>query len=287
MWPRLRTTLLRLFRITSTERALDDELRSYVEHDAAARMKRGVDPSEARRKAMAEFGSLELVKELVREKRTGGWIDGLTRDFRYAARTLVESHTFSLSVIGSLSLGIAVSVVAFAFINALIFRPVSGIQRQDELVELRVIGGSNLLPGCEAVGQCWAPTSPEDFPALREGMSLLESFAASAYTNIVVGFPEARPVRAIFVTEDYFEMLGVQPVLGRTFANEESDPANADVAVIAYATWINDFGGDPSVLGKPIRIRNRSVRIIGVAPRPFVGLQLGLKQAHRKALVHG
>jgi len=75
MWPRLRTTLLRLFRITSTERALDDELRSYVEHDAAARMKRGVDPSEARRKAMAEFGSLELVKELVREKRTGGWID--------------------------------------------------------------------------------------------------------------------------------------------------------------------------------------------------------------------
>ena len=92
------------------ERVLDGELRSYIEHDIDARTKNGIDPGEARRAALADFGGVEQVKELIREQRSGALFDNLVLDFRYSLRAVAKSPTFACSVIGSLAAGIAVAI---------------------------------------------------------------------------------------------------------------------------------------------------------------------------------
>jgi hypothetical protein len=85
----------RIFRRSSADRILDEEVRSYLEHDIQSRIEAGVDPVEARRQALLELGGIDQVKEVVREARKGAWLDGILRDFRYAFRTLFQARTFS------------------------------------------------------------------------------------------------------------------------------------------------------------------------------------------------
>jgi hypothetical protein len=141
-WFRLRKFLCRLVASRAVDRALDEEIQSYIAHDIEARIRSGLSPAEARRLALADFGGVGQVKEQVRDTRAAAWLDGLCQDIRYATRTLAKAPGFSLSVVGSLSLGVAAMVATIAFVNGMFFRPFPGVADQERLVEITRRGRS-------------------------------------------------------------------------------------------------------------------------------------------------
>ncbi len=126
---RFTTMVRRWFDRGARDRTLDAELESFLQHDIDARIETGMMPQEARRTALAAIGGLQQTREYARDARTGASLDALARDVRYAMRTVRRTPALSLAVVGSLAVGIAVTVVAYAFINAWLFKayPVSPI----------------------------------------------------------------------------------------------------------------------------------------------------------------
>src|SRR5687768_13850640 len=273
VWSRLRALLRRLVDGGAVDAELSEELRTFVEHDADSKIRSGMTPEDARRAALIELGGAEQVKEHVREARAGARWEGVFRDIRYALRSLGRAPGFSLSVIGNLSLGLAAMIVAFAFINgALGLSRIAGIPDQDRLVEIGILENARLgrLVRLQAARTTLADY-PDVFRTLDEGMPSLEGLASFTESDVAVTLPQPRSLRAAFVSPSYFDVLGVRPEVGRTFAPEEGG-AGSSVAIISHALWTREFGGDPSVIGRPIQAGGQqALEIIGVASRGFAG----------------
>src|SRR5687768_13027777 len=265
---RLRAMLGRLVDGGARDAELSEELRAFVEHDADSKIRSGMTPEEARRAALIELGGAEQVKELVREARAGARWDGIFRDIRYAMRSLGRAPGFSLSVIGNLSLGLAAMIVAFAFINgALGPSIIPGIPDQDRLAEIGILENARLgrMVRLQAARTALADY-PDVFRTLDEGIPSLDGLASFTESDVAVTLPQPRSLRAAFVSPSYFDVLGVRPEIGRTFAPEEGGAGS--FAIISHALWTREFGGDPSVIGRPIQAGGQqALEIIGVASR--------------------
>src|SRR5687768_5634427 len=269
VWSRLRALLRRLVDGGAVDAELSEELRTFVEHDAESKIRSGMTPEEAQRAALIELGGAEQVKEHVREARAGARWEGVFRDIRYAMRSLGRAPGFSSSVIGNLSLGLAAMIVAFALINGSLRRPSPGIQDPDRLVEIGILEN-------RPIGSRAARTAPADYPdvarVLDEGMPSLGGLASFSTSDVAVALPQPRSLPAAFVSPNYFDVLGVRPEIGRTFAPEEGRVASP-VAIISHALWMREFGGDPSVIGRSIQTGGQIFEVIGVAPPGFAGTQ--------------
>jgi predicted permease len=266
---RVRAALRRWFGV-GRRRELDAELDSFLQHDIDARVDAGMSPAEARRTALAAFGGVAQVREQVREAQAGAWLEQFLRDLRYSARAARRSAGLSAAIVGSLALGIAAMVAAVAFINGVAFGEFPGVGKQDALVTFEL----RRLPGGRPPGNIYR--SSGDFEALRAGLSGLADVTATSFAPVTASLPEARVLGAVFVAANYFEALGARPVVGRAFRQEEDRPASAGVAVISYRLWRRDFGADPSVIGRPIRVADAPVQIIGVAAPGFSGTNVRL-----------
>ena len=273
-WSRLKALTRRLATGAKTDCALDDEIQAYLREDIDARIRSGDSLEEARRAALAELGGVEQVKERVRDVRTGAWLDALSQDVRYGVRTLVKTPDYSLSVVGSLSLGIASVIAAVAFTNGIALRPFPGVRDQRELVEIKIEECFHSHSGCIPID-----TRQGDYLALRETTTGLQGIAASTATPVAAALPDAQPLSASLVSANYFDVLGTTAAIGRTFAPEEANLDRAGVAVIAHRLWIREFGADPAVLGRAIRVADQDVVIIGVAPDGFAGVDLRVGRA--------
>jgi predicted permease len=267
LWLLLRALLRRLLDGGARDEELGEEIRTFVEHDTESRIRSGMTPEEARRAALIELGGAEQIKERVREDRAGARWESMFRDIRYAVRSLCHARGFSCSVIGSLSLGLAATIVAFAFINGALLRPFPGVENQDRLVTLGILENTPLGPRTLRTALA---DYPGIFRALGEGMTSLEDVAGFTESAVAVTRPRPRSVNAAFVSPNYFDVLGVRPEVGRTFARDEGRPESA-VAIIGHALWTGEFGREPSVIGRPIQVGRRTFQIIGVAPRGFAG----------------
>lgn len=265
---RLRALLRRMWDGGGADAELSEELRAFVEHDADSKIRSGMTPEEARRAALIELGGAEQVKEHVREARAGARLEGIFRDIRYAMRSLGRSPAFSVSVIGNLSLGLAAMVVAFALINGPLRRPSPSLQDPDRLVEIGILETNPR-------GMRPAPTAMVDYPdvarVLDEGMPSLDGLASFTKSDVAVTLPQPRSLQAAFVSANYFDVLGVRPEIGRTFAPEESGAASP-VAIISRALWMREFGGDPSAVGRPIQAGGQIFDVVGVAQQGFAGM---------------
>jgi predicted permease len=266
IFSRLRAMLRRwLGGAAASERALDDEIASVLEHEIDARIADGMSPADAQRTARAAFGSIDPIKEHVREARTGAVIESLVRDTRYAWRGIRRSPGLTVAVVGSLAIGLAISVAAMAFVESTLFGRYPGISDQEQLVNVvarrgpRPIG--NTMP------------SDADYLALRAGVDGLQGLAAFASANVVAVLPEPRALQAFLVSANYFDVFGTRPALGRTFSADED---RAAVAVISHRVWREDLAGDPSVIGRTIRVGDAPVTIVGVAPAGFGGTSPGI-----------
>src|SRR5688572_13870051 len=271
VWSRLRIVLRRWVGRGASDAELSEELRAFVEHDVESKIRSGMTPADARRAALIELGGAEQIKELVREARAGARWDGIFRDIRYAMRSLGRAPGFSLSVIGNLSLGLAAMIVAFAFINgALGPSIITGIPDQDRLAEIGILENARLgrMVRLQAARTALADY-PDVFRTLDEGIPSLDGLASFTESDVAVTLPQPRSLRAAFVSPSYFDVLGVRPEVGRTFAPEEGG-AGSSVAIISHALWTREFGGDPSVIGRPLQAGGQqALEIIGVASRGF------------------
>ena len=193
--------------------------------------------------------------------------ESIFRDIRYAMRSLGRARGFSSSVIGNLSLGLAATIVAFAFINGALLRPFPGVRDQDRLVTLGIL---ERTPFGSTLPLTAMADYPDVFRALREGMTSLDDLASVTESDVAVTLPQPRSLPAAFVSPNYFDVLGVQPEIGRTFASE-GGRAESAVAIIGHALWTREFGRDPSVAGRPIQVGGQIFQIVGVAPQGFRG----------------
>ena len=194
------------------------------------------------------------------------WIDTLAHDVRHASRALRASRTYAIWVVGSLAIGIAVAVAALALLNAVLVAPFPAVTAQHELVRV------SLFRNCGRP-DCWIRmATPADYEIASENLTGVHGLAAYSIGGIAVGLPDARSIQGVVASGNYFDVLGVNPVLGRTF-NAIDAGARAPVVVIAHRLWVREFDADPSIIGRSIRIADGFVQIVGVAPPAFEGIE--------------
>ena len=190
---------------------------------------------------------------------------GVFADVRDAFRSLRRSGAFTAWVVGSLAIGMAVAIAALALLNAALLLPFQGVTDQDRLVRVSV------SQNCGRP-DCWQRMlSPDDYRALQEGLHSVQGLAAYSFGDVSAGVPDARLLRAIAASPNYFDVLGVRPALGRMFGTGDA-ATSAAVAVVGHAAWIRELGADPNVIGRSIRVGDGFVQIVGVAPPFFTGV---------------
>ena len=272
MW-RLRQSLMRVFsflRVRKAEDELDREVRAHLALLADDYENRGLSPAEARTAARRALGGVEQTKELHRDQRGFPLLNSVWQDIRYAWRTLSQAPGFSLSVIASLSIGMAAVVAAFAFINGVMFHPYPGIDERDRLVEVRLLRGTR-VPGYWSANRIAMSEYPENYRILGDGLRSLENLSSYVAGDVSAILPQPTVLRSAPVSANYFDVLGVGPEIGRFFVPEEDELTNAYVAVIGHNLWVREFDGDPGAIGRLIQVADQNVEIVGVAPEGFAG----------------
>jgi len=189
-------------------------------------------------------------------------METLFRDIRYGARSLMKRPGFTAVALIALALGIGANTAIFSLVNAVLVRPLP-FAEPDRLVWAwgNVRTGSNR-----------ASVSPPDFLDYRQQNTTFEEFAASFSMPVplnLTGSGEPERLTAAAVTGNYFQALGVEPLLGRTFLLDNEKPGNDQVAILSYALWQKRFGGDRSVVNRTIVLDGRTCLITGVMPQDF------------------
>ena len=253
------------------EREMQDEMRIHVELYQADLRRRGVPEEEARRRAFAEFGSVDARKEECRDAVGLRLVDELRGDVSYAFRLLRRSPAFTLVALLSLGLGIGANTAIFSLIDTVLVKtlPVDDPQR---LFFVDNSGGKS--------GGSSGPPYP-CFERLRDHNRFLSGIAAfdeRPFKVSIDGVPER--VRGQYASGTYFDLLGVRAIHGRMLTPaDDSEPGRGGphgaVAVISDGFWTRRFGRDPAVLGKNVQVGTQWVTIVGVTPPGFFGLQVG------------
>ena len=268
---RMKSLWRNIFAKHRNDRELDAELRSYLDQLAEEKMRMGLTPEEARRAARIELGGLEQVKENVREVRAGAWLDSLLQDLRYGARMLRKNPGFTAVAVLTLALGIGANTSIFSIVNALLFQPLP-VHAPSELVDIYTTTAGDLIN--------YAPMSYPDYKNFRAQSSTLTGLAAFAPDFVALEHQDdSEMVGVEEASENYFDVLGVKPFLGRTFDALQDETAGYPVAVLSYSTWQRRFGADPRIVGRTLVANGSVLTIIGVAPENFHGMLRGLAPA--------
>lgn len=242
------------------------ELRAHVEHRVDDLVARGLTPEEATRTARLEFGALEARKEECRDSRGFGparLTHGLWGDLRLACRRLRATPVFLLFAVSSLALGMAVTTTSYAVLEALIWTPL-GIAESSRVAVITVPGGLN------DEGRP-AQLSQNDFDEVRGSQRTMSALAATrAFSQTLVTPSGGYSLPGQAVSGNYFAVLGVNAVLGRTIQPGDESRA-APVLVLSDLVWRTRFAADPAAVGRTVRLGGYPFEIIGVVPRTFHG----------------
>ena len=259
------------------DEALEDEIRDHLERRAAAFREEGMTPAEARRRALAAFGSVTRVREQSREIRLWTGLDGTIQDVRHAWRTMRRSPAFTIASLLSLGLAIGANTAIYAIVDAAVLRP------------LPVPGAARVI----------TLTAPAFGPGATPGSGETELFSYPLYlqlraaagdaAHLAVFGPADRAeaqgpnpgspidkVRQQFVSGEAFEMLGVRPALGRLFSSDDDrGPGVPRTAVLSFDYWRSHFNADPGIVGQAIALNSRQYLIVGVTSEGFSGVEPG------------
>lgn len=258
----------RFFHRNNEDTDLARELEAHITHQVDENISAGMSEEEARRQAYLKLGSPQHVREDVWEWNTVGFFDNLVRDLRYALRMLRRSPGFSALAILCLTLGIGANAAAFSWIEGTLFRPYPAVAHPDQLL---------VLSGTVRGGDDYAPLSWPDFVDLRRNCTLIDSFIAEKITGATLAIGNrAEGAVGSMVSTNYFDALGVHPILGRGFSPEEETGRNAHpVTVISYWMWKQRYHSDPEIIGKQQVLNQVPYTIVGVAPENFYGTFVG------------
>jgi hypothetical protein len=248
------------------ETDLEDEIAHDLALEAEEQIHSGVAPREAQLASRRDFGNVGLLKEGIRE--TWGWasLERLGRDVRYGWRTLRKSPLFASMAVLSLALGIGANASIFSVINAILLRPLPGVERASEVVSLNEKRGLTALP----------LVSYPDYRDFRDRNSVLTGLAAMGFVPASIGQKgNCQRLFGYTVTGNYFEVLGVKPLAGRLIQPEDDQVRGGHpVIVLSYSGWQKRFGGDPNIVGAKVQVNGREFTVLGITPQGFFGTEL-------------
>ena len=243
---------------------VDRELALHLELEAAELHESGLSPDDARDAARRAFGSTAMVGEDVRAVWSVGWRDALGRDLHYAARSLRKNIGFATVAVLTLALGIGANTAIFTVLDALMLRPLPFAQ-SDRLVRLYATKNDVPISGFGTGGP--SPLDLRDY--VRASRSFDTMVAYDAWRkNVSFGTAVAEPeqMRVGLVPAAYFETLGIEPIMGRLFTDDENAPGKNYVAAIGERVWKTGFAADREILGRTLRINDEPYTIVAVMP---------------------
>jgi len=256
----LRSFASNLLHRSETDREIDEELHSHIQHRADDLERGGLPRAEAERRARIEFGGYQRLKEESREALGSQFGEGLLQDIRFALRRMAKKPGFAIVAILTLAFAIGANAVVFAVLNAFLLRPLN-------------------VPQAESLYGLWRLSSNDmaesypDYLDLRDRNRSFESLIAYNVTQAGLD-TGSDPTRAWVdeATGNYFDGLGLKPYLGRFFhSSDEHGPNSAPFIVLTYDFWRTHFQSDPSVIGRVVRLNKFPYTIIGVGPPEFHG----------------
>jgi predicted permease len=258
----LRSLASTLFQRSRINQEMEDELRSHIQHRADDLERSGLPRSEADRKARIEFGGYQRVKEECRDALGGNFIETLLQDIRFGFRMMRKSPGFTIVAIVTLAIGIAANAVVFSVLNALVLRPMDLPQVQNlYMVEY---------------GKQHFNQSYPDYIDMRDRSRTFQGLLA--FTVSAASLDSGQGASRTWLYEasgNYFDVIGIQPHLGRFFhASDEHGFDSAPYVVLSYTYWQSHFQGDPGVVGRTIQLNKYPFTVLGVAPRGFRGTTL-------------
>jgi putative ABC transport system permease protein len=266
---RLKLRLTSLFRGARVEQELDEEIRYHVEREVAEQLAAGRTLDEARAAARRAFGGAEQVKDACRDTRRVTFLSNAVQDLRYGVRMLRKHPGFAATTILTVALGIAAATAIFSIVYGVVLRPLP-FAEPDRLAGIycaNVKDGFTRMSVSGALHRDW-----------RDRQHAFEDIAITrniANFNIT-GAQEPERVLGARVSSNLFRVLGVQPLLGRTFRDGEDrisldDAGTADIKVVilSHGLWQRRFGGDPKVLGTPLLLSGQAHTIVGIMGPDF------------------
>ena len=264
-WSHIRSALRNLFRKPQVESQLDDEVRAYVEMMADEKIAAGMSASEARRTALVEFGGVEQVKQAVRDERTGARVELLWQELRYGARQLWRNPGFTLTVILTLALSIGANTAIFSIVNALMLKslPYSHPERMS-VIFTRIRGPIVSDERHHINGEQWELLR-DDVPALISAVSGIRASGVNLEAGSGAG-SRVEYVHAARISEHYFDVLALQPMLGRNFSDAEDRPHGPKAAILSYGLWRSAFAANPDIVGKSILLKGEPYTVVAVLP---------------------
>jgi macrolide transport system ATP-binding/permease protein len=267
-WFTVPLRLRSILRGAQIDRELDEELQFHLEHKIEEGIAGGLSPEEARYAALRAMGGLERRKEQMRDVRRVHWLTDFLDDVRYAIRSLRRTSGFTAFVVVTLALGIGMSSATYSMVDGLILRPYP-VADPSRIVTL--VSTTRDDP--------FGEFSYREYLDIGRSTTSYDGVVASGPVQ-AVGFaadPGATPrvTAGMLVSGNYFRVLGVEPRLGRGFRDDEDRvPGRNAVIVLGPDFWRNEFGSDPSVVGRTVRLNGTDFVVIGVAPESFPGMLL-------------
>jgi putative ABC transport system permease protein len=243
------------------EGQLDEELQFHIEMRTREFIAAGMTPEEARHQAARVFGNQLLLKERTRDVDTIGWIESLWQDLRYAFRLLRKSPGFTIVAVLTLALGIGANTAVFSVVNTVLLRPLP-YPESERLVK---IWSTN--PNTNRWGM-W--TAYPRFVDWRRHTTVFEEMAtARTWVINLSGGDHPEALYGVVTSSRLFQLLRVQPMLGRAFLPEEDQRGHDHVIILSYGLWQRRFGGGRAVIGRTVDLDRQSYTVIGVMPRDF------------------
>jgi len=250
------------------DREITEEIESHLEERAAELEKSGLLRKDAMRQARWEFGSTDVAREDSRGAWQFQWLEEFRTDLRIGLRMLARSPGFSILAVLCLTLGTGANAAVFSWVEGLLFCPYPAVVHQQRLMALTGTARGEAEPTL---------LSWPDYQDLEKNCKLFDGFFVSKITSttLSIGDRAERTVGSI-VSANYFDTIGVRPILGRGFALKENEGRNAHpVMVISYEFWQRHYNGDPEIVGKMQRLNGVVHTVIGVAPEDFYGTFVG------------
>jgi predicted permease len=238
------------------EKELNEEITSHLQMAARDHEARGESRAGADAAARRELGNAGVIQEVTHDQWAWTWLENLLQDLRYGARTLRKSPGFAAVAILTLALGIGVNTALFSVVNGVLLNPLPYPQ-PNQLVELwwdRTPGQHSSVPYL-------------NFLDWRKESTAFSAVGGYLQDNVIVtGAGEPERVDGVKISANFFDLLGVKPLLGRSFRPEEDQVGAGPVALIGDGLWKSKFGSSADVLSKSITVDGTSYRIVGVAP---------------------
>jgi macrolide transport system ATP-binding/permease protein len=270
----------RLLRRNKSEEELEKELSFHLDLHAKDLIAQGYTADEARRQARLALGGPEQVKEMCRDARGTRWLLDLLQDLRYGVRILAKQPGFTAVAVLALGLGIGVNTAILSTVNGFVLRPLP-VEKPSELIEP--------FWGRKIDNQVWGLFSYANYVDLRDQNKTFSDLCAWSEISAGISSGESRNAgdseRAEvlwgeLVSANYFDVMGVKPILGRDFTPEEDSTPNAHpVVVLGNQLWQRRFNSDAAIVGKTIYLNGLPFTVVGVLPESFLGSTFYLRKA--------